>query len=185
MDNDRKMHFLSFSMFVSPKPYLIITSSKPVKAGTGELKTSPNEPELGGKMKSSSSGSIPPALKNVKDLQQSPVNSNVDIFTYEEMRLATKHFQPDLIIGEGGFGIVYKGVIDDSVRQGYKTTKVAIKELNPEGFQGDREWLVQTLTPVFSTSPLSHQAVKSKWRLGQREISYWVLISMMVKQALV
>jgi len=28
------------------------------------------------------------------------------------------------------------------VRVGFKSTKVAIKELNPEGFQGDREWLV-------------------------------------------
>ncbi|KAK4754893.1 hypothetical protein SAY87_008650 [Trapa incisa] len=92
-------------------------------------------------MKSSISGSIPPGLTNVKDLQLSPINNNVDIFTYQEMWLATKHFRPDLIIGEGGFGIVYKGVIDDSVRQGYKTIEVAIKELNPEGFQGDREWL--------------------------------------------
>ncbi|PKI67780.1 hypothetical protein CRG98_011830 [Punica granatum] len=96
-------------------------------------------------MKSSGSGSIPSAPKNVKDLQESPVNNNVDIFTYEEMRLATKHFRPDLIIGEGGFGIVYKGVIDDRVRQGYKTTQVAIKELNPEGFQGDREWLAEII----------------------------------------
>lgn len=93
-------------------------------------------------MKSSVSVSISSAPKNVKDLQQSPVNCNVDIFTYEEMRLATKHFRPDLILGEGGFGIVYKGVIDDKVRQGYRTAKVAIKELNAEGFQGDREWLV-------------------------------------------
>lgn len=58
------------------------------------------------------------------------------------MRMATKLFRPDQILGEGGFGIVYKGVIDESVKPGYKTTHVAIKELNPEGFQGDREWLV-------------------------------------------
>jgi len=69
----------------------------------------------------------------------------VDIFTYEELRLATKHFRPDFILGEGGFGVVYKGVIDHSVRPGYKTTVVAIKELNREGFQGDREWLVRNL----------------------------------------
>ncbi|XP_031407508.1 probable serine/threonine-protein kinase PBL17 isoform X2 [Punica granatum] len=90
-----------------------------------------------------SSGSTPLASKNVRDLRQSPGYCNVDIFTYEEMRLATKQFRPDLILGEGGFGIVYKGVIDSSVRTGYKSIQVAIKELNPEGFQGDREWLAE------------------------------------------
>lgn len=80
--------------------------------------------------------------KNVKDLRQSTGSGDVDIFTYEEMKLATKHFRPDQVLGEGGFGIVYKGVIDENVRPGYKMTQVAIKELDPEGLQGDREWLV-------------------------------------------
>ena len=84
---------------------------------------------------------LPP--KNIKDLQSNPGYENVDIFTYEEMKLATKQFRPDFILGEGGFGVVYKGVVDDNVRAGYKSTKVAIKELNPEGFQGDREWLAE------------------------------------------
>ena len=79
---------------------------------------------------------------NVRDLRQNPGNSNLDIFTYEEMRLATKRFRPDQVLGEGGFGIVYKGVIDENVRPGYVKTEVAIKELDPEGIQGDREWLV-------------------------------------------
>ena len=80
----------------------------------------------------------------MKDLFQNHGYSNVDVdvFTYAEMRLATKLFRPDQTLGEGGFGIVYKGVIDENVKPGYKTTEVAIKELNPEGFQGDREWLV-------------------------------------------
>ncbi|XP_040998337.1 probable serine/threonine-protein kinase PBL17 [Juglans microcarpa x Juglans regia] len=106
-----------------------------VKVGH-ETATSPNTPEKGVR-------STPPTPRNVKDLRKSPGYSNVDIFTYEEMRLATKHFRPDLILGEGGFGIVYKGLIDENVRLGYKNTEVAIKELNREGFQGDREWLAE------------------------------------------
>ncbi|KAG6411600.1 hypothetical protein SASPL_129683 [Salvia splendens] len=81
--------------------------------------------------------------KNVKDLRLSPGNGDLDIFTYEEMKLATKHFRPDQVLGEGGFGIVYKGVIDESVRPGYKTTQIAVKVLDPESLQGDREWLVR------------------------------------------
>ncbi|AEC06038.1 putative serine/threonine-protein kinase PBL17 RLK-Pelle-RLCK-VIIa-2 family [Arabidopsis thaliana] len=91
----------------------------------------------------SGGGGLPLAPKNIKDLQSNPGYENVDIFTYEEMKIATKQFRPDYILGEGGFGVVYKGVIDESVRVGFKSTKVAIKELNPEGFQGDREWLAE------------------------------------------
>lgn len=80
---------------------------------------------------------------NIKELREGAGYSNVHIFTYNELRLATKQFRPDFILGEGGFGVVYKGVIDDSVRAGYKSTEVAIKELNREGFQGDREWLAE------------------------------------------
>ncbi|KAK5773327.1 hypothetical protein F383_01154 [Gossypium arboreum] len=81
--------------------------------------------------------------KDVKDLRQNPGYSNVDIFSYQEMRLATKQFRPDYILGDGGFGVVYKGVIDGNVRPAYKSTAVAVKELNPDGFQGDREWLAE------------------------------------------
>ncbi|MBA0844340.1 hypothetical protein Goarm_001440 [Gossypium armourianum] len=81
--------------------------------------------------------------KDVKDLRQNPGYSNVDIFSYQEMRLATKQFRPDYILGDGGFGVVYKGVIDENVRPNYKSTAVAVKELNPDGFQGDREWLAE------------------------------------------
>ncbi|XP_076908055.1 putative serine/threonine-protein kinase PBL17 [Bidens hawaiensis] len=59
------------------------------------------------------------------------------------MRMATKLFRPDQVLGEGGFGVVYKGVIDESVRSGYAKTEVAVKELDPEGIQGDREWLAE------------------------------------------
>ncbi|KAF5184267.1 Kinase family protein [Thalictrum thalictroides] len=105
----------------------------------GTSPTKQNKPANG----FSSAGRIHVAPKNVKDLRQNYGYSNVDIFTYEEMRLATKNFRPDLILGEGGFGVVYKGVIDEHVRPGYKSIEVAVKQLNTEGFQGDREWLAE------------------------------------------
>lgn len=81
--------------------------------------------------------------KDVKDLRKNPGYGNLDVFTYEEMRIATNGFRPDQVLGEGGFGIVYKGVIDENVRAGYTKIQVAIKELDPEGIQGDREWLAE------------------------------------------
>ncbi|XP_008789617.2 probable serine/threonine-protein kinase PBL17 [Phoenix dactylifera] len=81
--------------------------------------------------------------KDVDDLRLIGGYGNVNIFTYRELRAATKNFRPDQILGEGGFGIVYKGVIDENIRTGFKSTHVAVKELNLEGFQGDREWLAE------------------------------------------
>lgn len=65
-------------------------------------------------------------------------------FTFNELRSATKNFRPDSFLGEGGFGCVYKGWIDEQTlaasRPGVGTV-VAVKMLRPEGFQGHKEWL--------------------------------------------
>nr|DAD38749.1 TPA_asm: hypothetical protein HUJ06_013071 [Nelumbo nucifera] len=84
-----------------------------------------------------------PVAFTIQNLRQTPGCRNVYIFTYDEMRMATKNFRSDQILGQGGFGMVYNGVLDENVRPGYQTTQVAIKKLNPEGFQGDREWLAE------------------------------------------
>ncbi|KAL4564420.1 hypothetical protein LXL04_028484 [Taraxacum kok-saghyz] len=81
--------------------------------------------------------------KDVKSLRKNPAYGNLDVFTYEEMQIATKAFRPDQVLGVGGFGIVYKGVIDENVRPFYSKIQVAIKQLDPEGIQGDKEWLAE------------------------------------------
>ncbi|XP_058763005.1 tRNA-specific adenosine deaminase TAD2-like [Vicia villosa] len=106
---------------------------------------------------------------NIKELREGAGYSNVLIFTYNELRLATKQFRPDFILGEGGFGVVYKGVIDDSVRAGYKSTEVAIKELNREGFQGDREWLATRHAEMEAIDLLLEQRQKN--RLSMTEVA--------------
>jgi hypothetical protein len=82
---------------------------------------------------------------NIKELREGAGYSNVHIFTYQELRLATKQFRPDFILGEGGFGHVYKGWIDEHTYTAAKPGSgmvVAVKRLKPEGFQGHKEWLV-------------------------------------------
>ncbi|AQK81063.1 Protein kinase superfamily protein [Zea mays] len=69
---------------------------------------------------------------------------HLSLFSYDELRKATGDFNPGQIVGEGGFGVVYRGLIDGAVRKGYPpTTEVAVKVLNPEGIQGDKEWLTE------------------------------------------
>ncbi|GAB4848388.1 Probable serine/threonine-protein kinase pix13 [Ancistrocladus abbreviatus] len=64
---------------------------------------------------------------------------NLRIFTFAELRSAAKNFKPEAVLGQGGFGKVYKGWIDDKARSGSKIL-VAIKKLNPESVQGFQEW---------------------------------------------
>ncbi|KAL5752340.1 hypothetical protein ACOSQ2_022847 [Xanthoceras sorbifolium] len=65
-------------------------------------------------------------------------------YSVADLKKATKNFRADTLIGEGGFGMVYKGWVDEetlapSSKWGIGMP-VAIKKLKPEGFQGFDEW---------------------------------------------
>ncbi|KAI3473242.1 hypothetical protein Pfo_030534 [Paulownia fortunei] len=60
-------------------------------------------------------------------------------FTFREMAAATKNFRGECLLGEGGFGRVYKGQLEGS------SQVVAIKQLDRNGLQGNREFLVEVL----------------------------------------
>ncbi|KAG8088257.1 hypothetical protein GUJ93_ZPchr0010g8668 [Zizania palustris] len=83
-------------------------------------------------------------------------SSNLKDFTLSDLKNATKNFRPDSLLGEGGFGYVYKGWIDEQTlapsRPGSGMV-VAVKKLKPEGFQGHKEWL----TEVDYLGQLHHQ----------------------------
>lgn len=65
-----------------------------------------------------------------------PHPSSTRILAYEELKEATNNFSSSSILGEGGFGRVFKGVLSDG-------TAVAIKRLITGGQQGDKEFLVE------------------------------------------
>ena len=80
-------------------------------------------------------------------------SSKLRIFMFNDLKLATRNFRPESLLGEGGFGCVFKGWIEENgtapVKPGTGLT-VAVKTLNPDGLQGHKEWLVmndQSLLP--------------------------------------
>ncbi|KAG6715875.1 hypothetical protein I3842_04G018600 [Carya illinoinensis] len=74
------------------------------------------------------------------------VASQLRKFTYNELKSATRSFRPESLLGEGGFGCVFKGWINENgtapVRPGAGLT-VAVKTLNHDGLQGHKEWLAE------------------------------------------
>ncbi|XP_022137989.1 serine/threonine-protein kinase PBL27 [Momordica charantia] len=60
-------------------------------------------------------------------------------FTFRELATATKNFRPECLLGEGGFGRVYKGRLESTGQV------VAVKQLDRNGLQGNREFLVEVL----------------------------------------
>ncbi|XP_016496832.2 serine/threonine-protein kinase PCRK1-like isoform X1 [Nicotiana tabacum] len=68
--------------------------------------------------------------------------SNLRVFTFSELKSATKNFNRTTKIGEGGFGCVYKATVksgEDSVRK----IDVAVKQLGRRGLQGHKEWVTE------------------------------------------
>ncbi|OEL19079.1 putative receptor-like protein kinase [Dichanthelium oligosanthes] len=63
-------------------------------------------------------------------------------FGLRELRAATRDFNPLHMVGEGGFGCVYRGVLR-LPGAGPDGTPVAVKRLNPNGRQGHKEWLAE------------------------------------------
>ncbi|KAF3949697.1 hypothetical protein CMV_024463 [Castanea mollissima] len=59
------------------------------------------------------------------------------------LKTATKNFKSDSVLGEGGFGKVFKGWVDEKTLAPSKAgigMIVAIKKLNSESMQGFQEW---------------------------------------------
>ncbi|KAK9944390.1 hypothetical protein M0R45_009961 [Rubus argutus] len=68
-------------------------------------------------------------------------SANLRIFSYLELKTATRHFRSDTVLGEGGFGKVYKGWLEEKApTKSGRTTVIAVKKLNSESLQGFEEW---------------------------------------------
>ncbi|CAM8968831.1 unnamed protein product [Rhodiola kirilowii] len=65
-----------------------------------------------------------------------PQLASTRFIAYEDLKEATNNFEATSVLGEGGFGKVFKGVLSDG-------TAVAIKRLSTGGQQGDKEFLVE------------------------------------------
>lgn len=92
----------------------------------------------------------PPAEKKVLGIGKKAVppsgkivTPNLKMFTLVELKTATRNFRPESVIGEGGFGQVFKGWVDEKSLAPSKAgagIPVAVKKSNPDSEQGLHEW---------------------------------------------
>ncbi|XP_042001488.1 serine/threonine-protein kinase PCRK1-like isoform X1 [Salvia splendens] len=69
-------------------------------------------------------------------------HSNLRVFTFAELKTATKSFSRALMLGEGGFGPVYRGVLREKADSN-KRVDIAVKQLSSRGLQGHKEWVTE------------------------------------------
>jgi hypothetical protein len=60
--------------------------------------------------------------------------ANLRVFSFPELKTATKNFSQSFMVGEGGFGCVYRGTIRNSEDPATRI-EIAVKQLNRKGVQ--------------------------------------------------
>lgn len=87
--------------------------------------------------------SDPSSPLSVDDLSNSLTGWTLHVFSLAELEVITNYFSWNNLLGEGGFGPVYKGFVDDKLKPGLEAQPVAVKVLDLKGLQGHREWLAE------------------------------------------
>nr|GMD38643.1 serine/threonine-protein kinase PCRK1 isoform X2 [Ipomoea batatas] len=70
-------------------------------------------------------------------------NKELREFTLAELKTATKNFSRSAMLGEGGFGCVYRGSVVIESQDSNKRIDVAVKQLSTRGLQGHKEWVTE------------------------------------------
>lgn len=95
----------------------------------------------------SNAESTTPSTPNVGE--ELRISSQLRKFSVNDLKSATRNFRPESLLGEGGFGCVFKGWINENGTAPVKPgtgLPVAVKTLNHDGLQGHKEWLVRPIS---------------------------------------
>lgn len=119
------------------------TQNAESKLANDASKGQPIVPVVSGSTSTSNADSTISTPRAGEDLK---ISSQLRKFSFQELKAATRNFRPDSLLGEGGFGCVFKGWVEENgtapVKPGTGLT-VAVKTLNHDGLQGHKEWLAE------------------------------------------
>lgn len=80
-----------------------------------------------------------PELSAIAITESATFDQSLNQISMKELAEATRDFSPELIIGDGSFGMVYKAKLSSGI-------VVAVKKLSPDAFQGFREFRAEMET---------------------------------------
>ncbi|KAG6429672.1 hypothetical protein SASPL_107724 [Salvia splendens] len=127
-------------------------STQEIKSTNGASRDQP----VGAVIPSTTTSNAESSSSSSKLEEELKVNSRLRKFTFNDLKLATRNFRPESLLGEGGFGCVFKGWIEENgtapVKPGTGLT-VAVKTLNHDGLQGHKEWMVCFILNTFRLKP--------------------------------
>ena len=122
------------------EPYLPLTGSEvPTFLIKTDRSSAPSSVAVQSFSEKSNASNLP---RSEGEILSSP---NLKALAFNELKSATRNFSPDRLLGEGGFGYVFKGWIDEYTFLAAKPGSgmaVAVKKLKSTSFQGHKEWLV-------------------------------------------
>ncbi|KAF7823506.1 putative serine/threonine-protein kinase PBL5 [Senna tora] len=131
---------INYSQTESKRPNNLTDAVKADLTGNGTKEANSKDDQLSLDVKNLN-------LREVSENDGKAQGNRAQTFTFDELAAATGNFRSDCFLGEGGFGKVYKGHLD-RVNQ-----VVAIKQLDPNGLQGIREFVVEVLTLSMEDHP--------------------------------
>ncbi|KAM7268888.1 hypothetical protein ACFE04_011054 [Oxalis oulophora] len=88
---------------------------------------------------SSTTSTVASSSSNQNIGEELKIASQLRKFSFHELKLVTRNFSPESLLGEGGFGCVFKGWINENGNAPVKPgtgISVAVKTLNHDGLQG-------------------------------------------------
>ncbi|KAJ6673171.1 hypothetical protein OIU85_012197 [Salix viminalis] len=92
--------------------------------------------------RSAALGKTAPEDIELPDLPDETSESKLRVFTFEQLKTATFSFRSDMLLGKGGFGSVFKGLLKEKlIFTGYaRKRRIAVKKLDSDSKQGLRQW---------------------------------------------
>lgn len=110
------------------------------KSESPKLENCPSEQEV------KKISKLPSNPEEVEDLRRDAALNPLIAFTFDELKTITGNFRQDYLLGRGGFGSVYKGIISAELREGLEIVQVAVKVHDGDNsYQGHREWLAEVI----------------------------------------
>lgn len=154
--------------------------------GNSRLFSSSNNHSTGNNTSTSFWGSENSQASRARDEEEFPYGhildaSNLKVFTLAELKAATRNFRQDTVLGEGGFGKVFKGFIKERAesKKGEGLT-IAIKKLNTNSMQGVAEWQSE----VNFLGRLSHPNLVKLLGFGREEDQLFLVYEFMHRGSL-